>query len=67
MFYGTGRTGGGGDMKGNPKNRYDRYEQMGKQQELIEQKKREIEAKLLADRHKKSMEALLASPASSGN
>jgi hypothetical protein len=69
MFYGTGKP-GPGDFKGSPKNRHERYEQMNRQQELIEQKKREIEAKLEAERHKKAMEALLLSPAqlpSSGN
>ena len=58
MFY--GRTSGGGDYgKSGAQKRNDRYEQMTKQQELIEQKKREIQAKLEAEKQKKEMELLM--------
>lgn len=58
MFYGrtTSTDGYGGSGRGN---RNDRLEQMSKQQQLIEQKKREIQAKLEAERQRKAMEALL--------
>lgn len=59
MFYGrtAGGEGFGGTGRGN--NRNDRLEQMSKQQQLIEQKKREIQAKLEAERQRKAMEALM--------
>lgn len=54
MFYGGGGVGNGRiGEKGRGGGRSERFEQMSKQQEIIEQKKREIEAKMEAERQKK--------------
>ena len=55
---------GGGNRnapgQGGLRNRAERFDQMTKQEQLIEQKRREIEAKLATERQRKEMEALLA-------
>lgn len=61
MFYGAGRP---SDSSGNslnaPRSRNERFDQMTKQEQLIEQKRREIEAKLAVDKQRKEMEELLS-------
>jgi len=54
MFY--GKTGESSGPRGS---RSERFEQMTKQQQLIEQKKIEIQARIEAEKHKKAMEALM--------
>jgi hypothetical protein len=60
MFYGK-QSGEAGAGRGN---RNERYDQMIKQQQLIEQKKQEIQARLEMERQKKAME-LLSKPTAS--
>jgi len=55
MFYGKTSGEGAGNGRGN---RNDRFEQMVKQQQLIEQKKQEIQARIDADRQKITLETL---------
>jgi len=62
MLYGGGVGGNRSGDKGGPRGRTERFDQMSKQQQLIEQKKREIEAKLEAERQKTLMQAALGKP-----
>ncbi len=59
MFYGRTSSSDGYGGGGGRGNRNDRLEQMSKQQQLIEQKKQEIQAKLEAERSRKALEALV--------
>jgi len=61
------RGGKGSDPFSQKRNRFDRFAQMSKQEEMIQQKKREIQAKLEAQKRKEAEEALKKLAASNLN